>query len=483
MTSRIEESTPGSGSAAGKRRRIGVPHIYIILFSFIALGALATYLVPGGSYERIDGPDGRTTIDPESFQFIASQPTTLVDFMLAIPRGMVSAAEVVIFTLMIGGLFGVLKATGLVEHAVEALSKRFSNRGPVLIAVLMGTFSLVATLIGTQELALVYVPVILPLIIALKYDSIVAAAIALCATTAGFTSGILNPINTGLGQKLAGVPLWSGFGLRAVIFVVTVTIAIVFVIRYANKVRRDQTLSLMHGSPAEMEKRRDYTEASRDEPSHKMTRRQRAAAVVALGFFAVLVFGVLKLGWFMMEMAGLFILVGAIVGVISGLRGAELAEAFNDGFRAVLVGALIAGIARGVAVVLEDGQILDTIVYALGEAVGGLPAALAAVGMFVGQMGLNFIIPSGSGQALVTMPIMAPLADILGVTRQTAVLAYQLGDGFGNILFPTSGYFMATLAIAGVPWQKWVKFFIPLFLIWFVIALIFLVFAQVTGWS
>ncbi|WP_309081493.1 SLC13 family permease [Zhihengliuella sp.] len=483
MKSSIEGTTPESEEVAVKRRRLGVPHIYIILFTFIALAAVATYLVPGGTYDRVEGPDGRTTIDPDSFRYIGSQPTTLVDFMLAIPRGMVSAAEVVIFTLMIGGLFGVLKATGLVEHAVEALTKRFSKRGPVLIAVLMSVFSVVATLIGTQELALVYVPVILPLIIALKYDSIVAAAVALCATTAGFASGILNPINTGLGQKLAGVPLWSGFGLRAVVFVLTVGIAIAFVIRYARKVNRDQTASLMHGSPAEMEKRLDYTRDSQAGPAQRMSVRQRIAAFVALAFFGVLVFGVLKLGWFMMEMAGLFIVVGAIVGVVSGLRGSVLAEAFNDGFRAVLVGALIAGIARGVAVVLEEGQILDTIVHSLGQAVGGLPAALAAVGMFIGQMLLNFVIPSGSGQALVTMPIMAPLADLLDVTRQTAVLAYQLGDGFGNILFPTSGYFMATLAIAGVPWQKWVKFFFPLFLIWVAIAIVILVFAQITGWS
>ncbi|MDR4533362.1 YfcC family protein [Glutamicibacter sp. PS] len=478
-----EQEVENAEPATRKRRKIGVPHIYIILFAFIALAALATYLVPGGVYERIDGPDGRTTIDPDSFTFIDAQPTTPVDFMLAIPRGMVSAAEVVIFTLMIGGLFGVLKATGLVEHAVAALSKRFARRGPVLIAVLMAVFSTVATLIGTQELALVYVPVILPLIIALKYDSIVAAGVALCATTAGFAAGVLNPINTGLGQKLAGVPLWSGLGLRAAIFGITVAVAIFFVIRYANKVKRDQTASYVHGNPAETEKRRVYIETAPGAVKHVMTVRQRIAAFVALAFFALLVFGVLKLGWFMLEMAGLFIVIGAVVGVIAGLRGEELAESFNDGFRAVLVGALIAGIARGVAVVLENGQILDTIVHGLGEAIGGLPPALAAVGMFIGQMLLNFIIPSGSGQALVTMPIMAPLSDLLDVTRQTAVLAYQLGDGYGNILFPTSGYFMATLAIAGVPWQKWVRFFFPLFLTWLGIALVALVFAQIIGWS
>lgn len=470
-------------------QRLRIPHIYVILLGLIALAGLATYLVPGGAYERVDGPDGRTTIDPGSFTGVPSEPASALDLMLAVPSGLVSAVDVVVFTLMIGGVFGVLRATGLVERAVEVLSRRFANRGPVLLAVLMGVFSVVATLIGTQELSLVYVPVILPLIIALRYDSVVAAAVALCATTAGFAAGVLNPINTGLGQKLADVPLWSGLGLRAALLVASVGVAMFFVLRYAKRIRRDPSQSLLAEEQSELEKRERYA----GDPATAtgtitsvlppLSPRQRIAGFATLGFFGVLVYGILAHGWFMLEMAGLFMVMGATVGAISGLGGNRIAEAFNDGFRDVLVGALIAGIARGVAVVLENGQILDTIVYGLGQLVGGLPASLAAVGMFAAQLGLNFVIPSGSGQALVTMPIMAPLADLLDVSRQTAVLAYQLGDAFGNILYPTSGYFMAVLALAGVPWQKWVKFFLPLFGAWVGLSFVALVFAQLTGWS
>ncbi len=185
----------------------------------------------------------------------------------------------------------------------------------------------------------------------------------------------------------------------------------------------------------------------------------------------------------MLEMSGLFIFMGVIVGIIAGLSLTKLCEAFTEGFREVLMGAIIIGIARSVAIVLEEGQIMDTIVYGLGNLVGQLPSTLSAIGMMTVQLFINFFIPSGSGQALVTMPIMAPLADMLGVTRQTAILAFQFGDGFAHILFPTSGYFMAALVIAGISWTKWVKFFVPLFLIYMGIGVLFLLYAQLTGWT
>lgn len=480
----MSRSSAIPNAASGLNKKKGwrqIPHIYVILFVFIAIASVATYFVPAGTFERVPGPNGRTTIDPESFQFVESSPVGIVDFMLAIPNGLMSAGEVVFFTFMIGGMFMVLRRTGIIEIGVDKLSRKFANQSLLMIPVLMSVFAVVATIIGTQELALVYVPVILPLMIALRFDSVTAAAVALCATTAGFTTGILNPINTGLGQQLSGLPLYSGFGLRALAFAVILGVGIFFVMRYARKVRQNPALSLMVDDPAEAEKRSAYQHAT-DEGALVANTRQKLAAIATFAFFGLLVYGVLAQGWFMMEMAGLFIVMGIVVGLIAGLTTEDICEGFNKGFRDVLVGAMIAGVARGVAVVLEDGQIMDTLVYGLGNLVGELPSLFSAIGMYFAQLGFNFVVPSGSGQALVTMPIMAPLSDLIGVTRQTAVLAYQLGDGIGNILYPTSGYFMATLAIAGVPWQKWVKFFFPLFCVWVLISLGFLIFAQATQW-
>jgi uncharacterized ion transporter superfamily protein YfcC len=252
--------------------------------------------------------------------------------------------------------------------------------------------------------------------------------------------------------------------------------------RYASKVRKNPELSLARGEEEEKEKEALYRH-SLAETAQKFTPRQRWAGLATIALFGVMVWGVLTQGWFMMEMSGLFIIIGIVAGLIAGLTTTQICEGFNKGLRQVLVGAMIVGVARAVAVVLEEGQIMDTIVYGLGNLVGSFPVALSAVGMFLAQLGFNFVVPSGSGQALVTMPIMAPLSDVVGITRQTAVLAYQLGDGLGNILYPTSGYFMATLALAGVRWDKWVRFFFPLFVMWVGIALLFTIYAHTTLWT
>ncbi|MGH3449864.1 MAG: YfcC family protein [Haloechinothrix sp.] len=465
---------------AKSKSRFDLPHVYVILFGLSAVAAVMTYFVPAGEYERVPGPEGRTTIDPDSYTQVEQSPVGLFDFMLVIPKGLIDAGTIVFFTFIIGGLFVVMRNTGIIELGVDKLTRRFSSRGILVIPVLMVVFAVIATLIGTQELSLVYVPVILPLMIALRFDSVVAAGIALCATTAGFATGVLNPINTGLGQKIAGIPVWSGVGLRLAAFVVFVTIAVVHVMRYARKVKKDPQSSLVYED--DLRKRERYQHAAVTTTA-RATTRQRFASVAALGFFVVLVYGVLVHGWFMVEMSGLFIFMGIGVGLIAGLRPSEICEGFNEGFRDVLVGAIIVGVARSVAVVLEDGRILDTIVYGLGQVAGEFPPVLSALGMFLIQMAMSFLVSSGSGQALVTMPIMAPLSDVIEVTRQTAVLAYQLGDGPGNIIFPTSGYFMATIVLAGVSYKKWIRFYFPLFLMWVLAAAVFLVIAQASQWT
>lgn len=463
-------------------QRLKMPDVYVVLVVIMLAAVLATYVIPAGVFDRIPGPDGRETIDPNSFRLVDQNPAGLLAIITAIPRGIIGAVEVVVFTLMIGGAFMVLRATGIIEIAVRSMAHTFATRGVMIIPALMVVFAAIATIIGTQELSLVYVPVLIPLMIALRFDSVTAAAVALCATSAGFATGIINPINTGLGQKIAGIPLYSGMGLRMVAFVLMTGFAIAMVTRYARRVHRDPRASLVADEPKEIAKRQAFVHDP-SEQTPTMSTRQRLACVAIILFIGLLIWGVLNQGWFMIEMAGLFILLGIVVGKIAGLTFNGICAAFNDGFRDVLVGALIAGVARAVAVVLEDGQVMDTIVNSLARAVGDLPVFLAPGGMFFIQFVLSFIVSSGSGQALVTMPIMAPLADLLGMSRQTAVLAYQLADGTGNILFPTSGYFMAVLALAGVPWQKWLKFYLPVYLGWVGISLALLTYAQISGWS
>ena len=463
-----------------KERKFKMPHIYVILFLFGLVAAASTYLIPAGEFDRVEIEEGRTAVDPESFQYTESEPTDIVQFMTAIPRGLVDAGEVVFFTLIIGGMFMVLRESGIIEIAVDKLARKFSNKSILVIPVLITVFATIATLIGTAELSLVYIPVIIPLIIALGYDSMTAAAIALCGTVVGYTVGVLNPVNTGLAQTISELPTFSGLGFRLILFVIVLTITILFVMRYAKKVQKDPTASIVYEEDSE--KRASYKSIADQEPL-KANNRQIAGAFTVLIFFIILVWGVITQDWFMIEMAGLFILMGVTVGMVSGMSLTHISESFTKGFRDVLMGAVIIGLARSIAVILEDGRVMDTIVNGLGTVVGDLPPVLAAAGMYFVQLLINFIVPSGSGQALVTMPIMAPLSDMLGVTRQTAVLAFQLGDGFAHILYPTSGYFMAALVIAGVEWHKWIKFFMPLFLILMGISLGALIVAQAIGWS
>lgn len=481
-TAQTTTSERGSGKPAKQRRGFQLPHIYVILFGLSALAALATYLVPATEYERVPGPDGREVVDPDQYGEVESASTTFVEFITAVPRGLVDAGEVVFFTFIIGGVFMVLRRSGIIETALDKLLRSFSKRRIVLIPLLMTIFAALATLIGTQELSLVYIPVLLPVIIALGYDSITAAAIALVGTTAGFTAGVLNPINTGLSQQISGLETFSGAGLRAVLLVVLITLGAAWTMRYASKVSADPTYSYIYGDASEAEKRELYADQTPEEP-RRMTMRQRIALLLAAPVLGVTVWGVMTQGWFMIEMAGMFILVMLVIGLVSGLRPTELCNSFSEGMRSVLEAAVIVGVARSVAVILEDGRILDTMVHGLSVMVGGLPAELSAVGMFIVQGAFNFVVPSGSGQAVVTMPVMAPLADLVGVTRQTAVLAFQLGDGLPNLIYPTSGYFMAALAIAGVRWEKWVKFYLPLLGMWIIVALGFLIFAQAIGWT
>lgn len=457
-----------------------MPHIYVILFIFGVIATISTYLIPSGEFKRIKGPEGREMIDADSFHYIASSPGGLVDFISIIPRGLIEAGEIVFFTLIIGGMFMVLRRTGIIEIGIDKLARQFINKSILIIPVLTTVFAIIATLIGTAELSLVYIPVIIPLVIALGYDSITATSIALCGTVVGFTVGVLNPINTGLAQKLSGIPTFSGIGLRLVIFIVVLLVTVLFIMKYAKKVKKDPSISLVYED--DTEKRKMYKEITKHEPL-VATRRQKIGIGVVLLFFIILVYGVVTQGWFMVEMSGLFIMMGIVVGLVTGLNTREICESFNDGFKDVLMGAIIVGLARSIAVVLEDGKIMDSIVHDLGSVIDGATPTVAVVGMYIVQVLINFIISSGSGQALVTMPIMAPLADMLGITRQTAVLAFQLGDGFTHVFYPTSGYFMAALAIAGVSYTKWIRFFFPLFILWGVISIISLVFAQLIGWS
>lgn len=462
-------------------KSLRVPHIYVILFSFIAIMAICTYLIPAGIYDRIpvEGTS-RVMIDPTSYHTIARTPVGLLDLFIAIPQGFVEAGWVVVLTFCVGGGFVVVKKTGAIRVGVDKLAQKLAQKGILIIPVLMAVFAIIDAFIGMPELCMVYVPIILPLMLVLGFDSITAAAVALCGSAAGFTAALTNPFTVAIAQKIAGLPLYSGIAFRVVTLIVTLIVGILFVMRYANKIKKNPLASSMY--ELDLTKREELLESNNNNVE-KATKNEKLAGISAILIFCIMIFGVLQYQWDMPQIGGIFIAMGIVSGLLGGLSTRQISDAFTEGCHDVLIGALIIGIARGVAVVMVQGQIMDTIVYGLAQMVQSLPSAITVLGMLVVQTLFNFLVPSGSGQTLITMPIMAPLADIVGVTRQTAVLALQYGDGLSNIFYPTSGYFMASLALAGIPWEKWAKFMLPLFLIWTCVGGVFLVIAQMIQWG
>ncbi|MGC9311111.1 MAG: YfcC family protein [Sediminispirochaetaceae bacterium] len=458
-----------------------IPHIFVILFLFIALMAVLTYIVPAGIYDRVpvEGTS-RMMIDPTSYHTVERTPVGLLDLFVAIPQGFVEAGWVVVLTFCVGGAFMVLKETGAIAVGVDALAHKMSKRGILIIPILMALFATIDAFIGMPELCMVYVPVILPLMLVLGFDSITAAATALIGSAAGFTAALTNPFTVAIAQKIAGLPLYSGINFRLITLITTLIIGIVFVMRYAMKVRKDPESSSMY--EIDEPRRKALLEAEEEEKGH-VSKKVKLAGAAAVIIFLILIWGVLKYKWDMPQIGGIFIAMAVVCGLLGGLSSRQLSESFLKGCHDVLIGALIIGIARGVAVVMVQGQIMDTIVFGLANVVKALPGTVTSVGMLVVQSLFNFLVPSGSGQTLITMPIMAPLADIVGVTRQTAVLALQYGDGISNIFYPTSGYFMASLALAGVPWEKWAKFMLPLFGIWSATGAFFLIISQLIQWG
>ena len=471
-------STAAAESTKAKKK-FKVPHIFIILTGILLIVSILTYILPAGEFVRVEGPDGREIIDPTSYHVVESNPTSLLDLFVAIPQGFVEAGWVVVLTFCVGGGFVVVKKTMAIHGAIDVLSNKLSKRGIIIIPILMVTFATIDCFIGMCELTMVYVPIILPLMLALGFDSMTAAAVALCGSAAGFTAALANPFTVGIGQKIAGLPLYSGWQFRLVVLIVMVTVGCAYVMRYAAKVKKNPQSSSMYEQ--DLEARKDLDTDNREHVI--LNTRQKLAGVSAVLLFALMIVGVFKWGWDMPQIGGIFIAIGVVAGLISGMKGDEICEAFYEGCKDVLLGALIVGFARGVGCVMTDAKLIDTVINGLAHLVQGLPPMITSVGMLIVQTLMNFLIPSGSGQTVVTMPIMAPLADLVGVTRQTAILALQFGDGFSNILYPVSGYFMATLALAKVPWEKWVKFILPLFAIWSALAAVALIVAQAIQWG
>ncbi|WP_028784033.1 YfcC family protein [Thalassobacillus devorans] len=458
--------------------RFKLPHVYVILFAMMVLGYLATYLIPSGTFERQQTESGANILIPGTFQFTEEVNLSIFDFIFAIPTGMVQAGEIIFGGLMMGGLVAVLEKAGLLPLVVHKIVTTLKSRTILVIPLLMIPIAVFTTITGALEMILIYVPIIVPLVVKMGFDRFTGLALVLVSATAGFSTGITAPATLGLSQEITELPLYSGAVYRMIIFTIITGIGIWYVWNYARKVQRDPSNSYVYDDGYDNE---FLTEDKGI--THKSTAKQKIGLVVLTAGFGIMLYGLLVWKWYFVELGGWYAFLGIVIGLICGMNGSQIAETFHEGFKTMLLGVLLIGLARSISIILEEGNILDTIVFGITQVVGMVPGEVTAVAMMLVQGLFNFLVGSGSGQAMITMPIMSGLSDLLGVTRQTAVLAFQFGDGFTNILYPTAGPFMATLALAYVSWGKWVKFVLPILGIWIACCTVFLIIAQMIGWN
>ncbi|WP_213422448.1 YfcC family protein [Bhargavaea massiliensis] len=448
---------------------------FVLMFFIIAIMTALTYIVPAGQYDRVE-VEGRSVVDPETFRYIDQQPIGFLEMFNSVHVGFVEGGMIILFVFLFGGALGIMQRTGAIDALIKVTAARFASREYVLVPILTLMFALLGALIGSAEDQLVYIAIIAPMLLALKLDTLTAyASVALGMMSVGFVSGITNPFNIGVAQTIAELPVYSGMGLRIALFAVFYIMVVGYIFLHMKKIKKDPS-RMVYGkyNPEEIPEVNKSYKAS---ASHKLS-------MVILGLtFAGLVYGVINLGWYISEIAGIFLLGGIVMAIICRIAPGEMADGFIEGAKEMTSGALIIGVATTILVIAREGALLDTILHAAAGLLGTLPASLNAVGMFITQLFINFLVPSGSGQAALTMPVMAPLADLLGVTRQTAVLAFQLGDGLSNIVIPTSGVTLAGLAMMGIPFTKWVKWVFPLFVAQVVVGAIFLLIAQAIGYG
>lgn len=459
-----------------------IPHTFTIVFALIVFAAVLTWVVPAGEFvrETIDvNGSSREVVVNNSFHYTERAPQTWQIFS-ALFNGFVDKADIIIFILMVGGAFWILNNSHAIDVGVMAFLrwvKRLSRYKiikklgveNIIITLVMLLFSLFGAVFGMSEETIAFVVVFIPLAIQVGYDSIVGVCMCYVAAHVGFAGAMLNPFTIGIAQGIADLPLFSGLEYRLFCWVVLTIVGIAFVLWYARRVKARPESSPVYKLDDYWRSRMESSEESR------LTVRQILILVLFFVTIVALVVGVLKFGWYIEEISALFLAMGILAGIIDRQGADDIAKLFLAGCKDILSAALVVGLASGIIFILKDGCVIDTILYGLTRSLAQVGDVVSLGAMYVFQTLLNVVMPSGSAKAALTMPIMAQFADLIDISRQTTVLAFQFGDGFTNMLTPTSGVLIGVLGMARIPygtWLKWVwKFIVALIVLGFILML------------
>ena len=450
-----------------KKIKWKAPDAIVLIFILLIISSILTYIIPAGQYDRyIDNAIGREMVNPESYHSVENSPISLWSLLMSIPKGLEQSASIINFLFIIGGAFNILQSTGAIDAFINKCVKKLQGRERLTIPFFLIFWALGGSILGNFEECLAFIPMQIMLCLALGFDSIVGLALGLCGVCVGYMGAIMNAFTIGIAQQIAGLPIYSGMGFRLITWSVMLIAAIIYIWNYAGKIKKDPTKSLMYHEDLNSKFREQKIKDVNFKKEHKLV-----LFIFLIGII-IIIFGVIKYEFYITEMSAVFVGLSIIMGLVGGLKLNGTVEAFIQGCHNLLYACICVGIARALTIVMTDGKMLDVIVHFATYLLNGLPNLIKAPSMFIVQSIINILIPSGSGQAVVTMPIMIPIADVIGITRQTAVLAFQMGDGITNLFTPTSASLMAGLAIAGVSWGKWMKWFGKLFLLWIRIGII-----------
>ena len=462
----------------------------IILAIILVVMALLTYIIPAGEFDRtpVEGQDYEM-IDVDSFHYIDRNPTKPFDLFKAFTLGLQDASYIIFFLLIIGGAFQIVTATGAIDSGLSNLVAKMRGHEIIFIPVCVIMFSIISGVAACCEEYLAFIPLMYVACIAMGFDSLTAVALLLGSSAVGYAGGMMNAFTVGTAQTIAGLKMFSGMGVRWAVWALVACITIIYVMHHAMTIKNHPEKNYM----AKIDQK--YAENIDVKDPEPITTKQKLVLVIFALTFVIIAVGIVlqKVDWWMEkfpdyelyidEMAAIYIIMSIIVVIVSGMKVNKAVDEFVAGCGNLLWAGLIIGMCTAVTNVMKDAGIMDTLIHGMGTVLQGLPRGVNAIGMFVMQDLLNCLIPSGSGQAAVTMPFMAPLSDVLGIPRQCAVLAFQMGDAFTNVITPTSGELMAALAICHIPYSKWFRFWGPLWGIWCVTASIIMVVAVSMGYN
>ena len=513
-----------------------IPHTYVIVFAIALIATVMTWIVPAGEYNRIE-QSGRTVIEPESYHRVEQSPQTW-QLLSSFFQGFMDKSDIIMFILLIGGAFWILNASKSIDAGIlsflnftKRLEKRKTLRkigvNNIVMILIMLMFSLFGAVFGMSEETIAFVIIMVPLAISMGYDSITGLCLVYVAAHIGFSGAILNPFTIGIAQQMSGLPLFSGIEYRVICWLILNMIGFPIILWWANRVKKNPTASPMYQLDEYWRKNHDITTMKIE---YKKTKSSWFSFAVVLTVMIVcsvyfpmsaiktgnqilnipaipigtllfaalaipgllksyhfynlsllfatiwfLIVGVMGYGWYVTETGTLFFGMGLMAGIAAGNTPNQITKLLLEGMKDILSAAMVVGLAGGIIVLLKDGKIVDTIMFQLSQSMNEMSKTASLGMMYLIQTGLNIIIPSGSAKAALTMPIMAPFSDLIGISRQAMVMAFQFGDGFTNMITPTSGVLMGCLGMAKIPYDKWFKWVWKLILLFVIIGFLLLI--------